>query len=71
MKSLTFAKTATVAAIALVFAGCSSTTRMTHTEKDTAVGAGTALSRIVQMVQNAQASKAPARFTLRSACCYV
>ena len=37
----------------------------------TAVGAGTALSRIVQMVQNAQASKAPARFTLRSACCCV
>ena len=37
----------------------------------TAVGAGTALSRIVQMVQNAQASKAPACFTLRSACCYV
>ena len=37
----------------------------------TAVGADTALSRIVQMVQNAQASKAPARFTLRSACCCV
>ena len=40
MKSLPFAKTATVAAIALVFAGCSSTASMTHTEKDTAVGAG-------------------------------
>ena len=37
----------------------------------TAVGADTALSRIVQMVQNAQVSKAPARFTLRSACCRV
>ena len=37
----------------------------------TAVGADTALSRIVQMVQNAQASKAPTRFTLRSTCCYV
>ena len=35
------------------------------------VGADTALSRIVQMVQNAQASKARARFTLRSACCCV
>jgi len=37
----------------------------------TAVGADTALSRIVQIVQNAQGSKAPARFTLRSACCCV
>lgn len=40
MKSLAFAKTASVAAIAFVFAGCSSTTTMTHTEKDTVVGAG-------------------------------
>ncbi len=38
MNSQTFAKTATVAAIAFVFAGCSG---MTHTEKDTTVGATT------------------------------
>lgn len=38
MNSQAFAKTATVAAIALVFAGCSG---MTHKEKDTTVGAAT------------------------------
>jgi len=36
MNSQTFAKSATVAAIALVFAGCAG---MSHTEKDTTVGA--------------------------------
>lgn len=38
MNSQAIAKTATVAAIALVFAGCSG---MSHTEKDTTVGAAT------------------------------
>ena len=38
MNSQAIVKTATVASIALVFAGCSG---MTHTEKDTAVGATT------------------------------
>ena len=38
MNSQTFAKSATIAAIALVFAGCSG---MSHREKDTTVGATT------------------------------
>jgi Putative peptidoglycan binding domain len=38
MNSQAFAKTATVAALALVFAGCSG---MSHTQKDTTVGAAT------------------------------